>query len=1426
MDKEARNLVQRATQDARRLLEREYREQLEGLYDVLPDTGEIADTPGNHLDAHESFIRSRIVAAIEHERSKVGDREAIEAYMREAAFTTLNRFAALKLMEARRLVQECVSKADQSRGFREFCGLAPGLSDLPDRGYRLYLECLFDEVGVEVGALFDRRHPASLLWPRRPAMLELLEILNRADLAVVWSEDETIGWIYQYFNNDAERKEMRQKSAAPRNSRELAVRNQFFTPRYVVQFLTDNTLGRIWYEMLKGETALKDRCHYMVRRPHEVFLHRDETASEAVQQDRFSQEELLRQPVYIPHRPLKDPRTIRLLDPSCGSMHFGLYAFDLYETIYAEAWEIAKSGQQPEGADDSFSSFITHISAFQTKSDFLRQVPAMILENNIHGIDIDLRATQIAGFALWLRAQRSWAEQGLRAPQRPLVRKTNVVCAEPMPGDREVLNEFTARLKPPFLAQIVEKVWETMQLAGEAGSLLKIEEQIANWVRDAKKQWRDLPKTEQLRLFEPAAEYGRKGPRQQELPLDLTGITDERFWEEAEERIYDALREFAALAPASNLRQRLFADDALHGFAFVDLCRKRYDAVVMNPPFGSFSKLWMAESKAAYPNSANDILAAFVERFLHRLYSSGKLGAITSRTCFFLTTFKDWRLNVVLKKSAVRAIADLGQGVMDDAMVEAAAYVLENTQPASRMAVFRAIADADRQVALESCLEAHREGKPESRLFLADQATFHILPDSPFVYWIDGATVRRFLTGITFEPSIANVKQGLSTSDNYRFVRAVWEVRPHDTAFCYYPLDGTDICNYDDPVIQDYLRRRQFGSPKWAFHVMAGSSQPWYSPITVKVNFFNSGDEIANFRDANGKPKGVLRNREFYYRPGFSWTRRAVRFYPYVVPSNCIPSASRYMAYPDHGLNAEAVGVCASRLASAFLRFYAEFWQRPNFLVDTLKKLPWPDLPGETTAHVEKLISREVEQRRLAYQNHEPFQEFLLPVKVRDFSRGGEALAFSPESLLDEETEAMVTNAFGFSKDQARVIERDLLEAIDYQKRGGSSSEQNAANEREEEEGEESDTEGDFVLDYSASALEEAHVSYLVGCVLGRWDVRFATGQRQPPNLPDPFAPLPVCPPGTLQNAKGLPAEPTDVPATYPLRITWSGILVDDPGHPDDIEARVLECLQAIWGNRAEAIEAEACKLLGVFSLREYFRKQSFTDHLNRYSKSRRQAPIYWPFSTATGSYTIWLYYHRFTRDMFYRVGEIADEKFRHEERNLFTKKEEAGPNPNTAQAKALHAQEKFVEELREFGTEIARVAPLWRPNLNDGVIINFAPFHRLISHTKWQKDVAACWEKLVNEGYDWAHLAMHLWPERVIPKCATDRSLAIAHGLDEVFWQPNPAREGKYRAKTVPKSELERLVAERSSPAVKAALKSLETQPSRPHSRKRRKSS
>jgi hypothetical protein len=127
MDKETRNRIQRATQAARALLEREYSEQLEGTFDIRLD-GTIASEPGSHLSTEERIFRQKLAAAIEHRKaSGLSNADAVAAYVREAAFTTLNRFVALKMLEARGLVQECISRGDQSSGFREFTGLAPGL---------------------------------------------------------------------------------------------------------------------------------------------------------------------------------------------------------------------------------------------------------------------------------------------------------------------------------------------------------------------------------------------------------------------------------------------------------------------------------------------------------------------------------------------------------------------------------------------------------------------------------------------------------------------------------------------------------------------------------------------------------------------------------------------------------------------------------------------------------------------------------------------------------------------------------------------------------------------------------------------------------------------------------------------------------------------------------------------------------------------------------------------------------------------------------------------------------------------------------------------------------------------------------------------------------------------------------------------------
>ena len=614
MDKEIRNRIQRATQAARGLLEKELGEQLEGRFDIRPD-GTVATEAGAHLEPAERLVRAKLVSAFEHRRAAgASPAEAVAALLREAAFTTLNRFVALKMLEARGLVQECVSRGEASAGFKEFGGLAPGLVALPDHGYRLYLESLFDEIAREVRVLFDRRDPAGLWWPRRGALAELLGILNAPELGEVWREDETIGWVYQFFNLEEERRQMRSESSAPRGSRELAVRNQFFTPRYVVEFLVDNTLGRMWVEMLSGESRLGEMCEFLVVREED-----EERAPRA----------------------RKDPRDLKILDPACGSGHFLLYAFDLLLVIYEEAWA-------DEGAPASEGTGRTLQEDFPTLEALRAELPELVLRHNLYGVDIDPRAAQIAALALWMRAQRAFNDLGIGRRERRAIGRTNVVVAEPMPGEEELRREVVGSVDE-ILGELLERVFETMELAGEMGSLLKIEAEVEAAIRDV---------------------YGEHGP--------LFRETDEEQWATAEARLLAALRESAErVQDGEAFRRRLFADDAARGFALIDVLWQKFDVVLMNPPFGAActgSKKALAKS---YPKTKNDLYAAFVERGIDLLHPRGLLGAITSRTGFFLSSFQKWREEILLEKAPPVVFADLGHGVLDSAMVEVAAYCLE-----------------------------------------------------------------------------------------------------------------------------------------------------------------------------------------------------------------------------------------------------------------------------------------------------------------------------------------------------------------------------------------------------------------------------------------------------------------------------------------------------------------------------------------------------------------------------------------------------------------------------------------------------------------------------------------------------------------------------------------------------------------------------
>jgi len=273
-----------------------------------------------------------------------------------------------------------------------------------------------------------------------------------------------------------------------------------------------------------------------------------------------------------------------------------------------------------------------------------------------------------------------------------------------------------------------------------------------------------------------------------------------------------------------------------------------------------------------------------------------------------------------------------------------------------------------------------------------------------------------------------------------------------------------------------------------------------------------------------------------------------------------------------------------------------------------------------------------------------------------------------------------------------------------------------------------------------------------------------------------------------LQNEEGLPAVPSDVPQNYPAEIVWNGILVDDVGHPNDIENRLQKVLQTIWKGHADSIETEACEILGVSTLRDYFRKPTgfFAYHLKRYSKSRRQAPIYLPLSTRSGEYTLWLYYHRLTDQMLFScVNDFVEPKIRQVKDDGNGLSSKLGRSSDDE--KRLEQLTDISFELEELRDELLRLAPIWKPNLNDGVQITMSPLWKLFRLPKWRKTLEDTWKKLEKGDYDWAHLAYSLWPDRVREKCKKDKSLAIAHDLEDLYEEPPAtAKKKAKRAKPV----------------------------------------
>jgi len=299
---------------------------------------------------------------------------------------------------------------------------------------------------------------------------------------------------------------------------------------------------------------------------------------------------------------------------------------------------------------------------------------------------------------------------------------------------------------------------------------------------------------------------------------------------------------------------------------------------------------------------------------------------------------------------------------------------------------------------------------------------------------------------------------------------------------------------------------------------------------------------------------------------------------------------------------------------------------------------------------------------------------------------------------------------------------------------------------------------------------------WCVGVAFGRWDVRMALDPTTLPALQGPFDPLPRCAPGALVGPDGLPARKNvlDLPSIENRKskivnpkIAWDSILVDDPTHPSDIVARVRGVLSLLWGDRAGAIEREACELLGVKGLRDYFRdprKGFFAFHVKRYSKNRRKAPIYWLLQSEKRNYGIWLYIHRLRPDTLFVAGrDYADAKVALEEARLQELRQGLDGLPPTdggdkrgglsgsarrRREREIERQQKLVAEVTEFRDRLDRVALSKLPlDLNDGVVISIAPLWELVP---W-KEAQQMWENLVAGEYPWSTMAQQMQKQGLV---------------------------------------------------------------------------
>jgi hypothetical protein len=505
----------------------------------------------------------------------------------------------------------------------------------------------------------------------------------------------------------------------------------------------------------------------------------------------------------------------------------------------------------------------------------------------------------------------------------------------------------------------------------------------------------------------------------------------------------------------------------------------------------------------------------------------------------------------------------------------------------------------------------------------------------------------------------------------------------------------------------------------WLTYAKGGTSTRWISDFSLVVRWRDAGKEIkANAQQCYGSASRTVKNESTFLKPGVTYTQVTVKgFFARALPAGCVFDMKGPSVQFANDDILEGLGIFGSLPFRVLAKLVTDCrqWHPTN-----LMQLPYPALDATESKRLGSLANRLVLQSQELLAQDETSCFFIHP-----FIDGGTSLSVD-SAELENEVDKLVASGFGTQLEEFRELDVLLSAAIS------------------EVAGDEDDDE-----DQGAKSPLLDQISYAVGVAFTRWDIRLASGQCPIPAMPNPLGVSPAMSPGMLEDG----AKPFH---------THDGILVDDKCHPHDLAHLVEEVLDRL-------------DMPVPDDVRRFLQRDFFAFHLQRYSKSRRKAPIYWPLATASGNYTLWLYYPTLSSQTLYTaINDFVEPRLKQvgDDVAALRNKGSARTSDDEKQFETLQAFELELIELRD---TLLGIAPGYQPNHDDGVQITAAPLWPLFRNKPWQKILKDTWAKLEKGDYDWAHLAMTYWPGRVREKCKTDKSLAIAHDLEALYVEPEP---------------------------------------------------